>query len=41
MGLDNYLVDRIFTLIDTDNDGIAYFEDFLNYLHVIMNGDDF
>lgn len=38
MGLDNYLVDRIFNLIDEDNDGKASFEDFVKYLNVLMNG---
>ena len=38
MGLDNYLVNRIFSLIDTNGDGIATFEDFLNYLKILING---
>lgn len=38
MGLDNYLVDKIFNLIDEDKDGKASFEDFVKYLNVLMNG---
>ena len=37
MGLDNYLVDRIFNLIDNGK-GAANFDDFIRYLNVLMNG---
>ena len=38
MGLDNYIVNRIFNLIDEDNDGKVNFENFLKYLSIIING---
>lgn len=38
MGFDNYLVNRIFSLLDTNGDGIVTFEDFLNYLKILING---
>lgn len=38
MGRDNSLVERIYFLMDEKHVGIAYFEDFLRYLSVLLNG---
>jgi Ca2+-binding EF-hand superfamily protein len=38
LGLENCLVERIYILIDEDQDGKASFEDFLKYLYILING---
>jgi len=38
MGRDNSLVERIYALMDENHEGVAYFEDFLRYLSVMLNG---
>jgi Ca2+-binding EF-hand superfamily protein len=38
MGLEPFLSDRIFYLIDEDNDGAISFEDFVRYISILLNG---
>lgn len=42
LGLENasYLADRVFTIIDDDNDGYVSFEEFLNYMNILIKGDE-
>lgn len=38
MGLESFLSDRIFCLIDDDNDDSVSFEDFVRYISILLNG---
>jgi Ca2+-binding EF-hand superfamily protein len=38
MGLEPFLAERIFTLIDKNNDDIVSFEDFVHYISILLNG---
>jgi len=37
----NFLADRMFALIDADNDGVVHFIDYLKYLDVVINRDPY
>jgi len=37
----NFLADRMFALIDSDNDGVVHFIDYLKYLDVVINRDPY
>jgi hypothetical protein len=38
MGLEPFLADRIFMLIDKNADEIVSFEDFVHYISILLNG---
>lgn len=38
MGLEPFLSDRIFSLIDEDKDDAISFEDFVRYISILLNG---
>lgn len=38
MGLEPFLAERIFTLIDKNNDEIVTFDDFVHYISILLNG---
>jgi 1-phosphatidylinositol-4-phosphate 5-kinase len=42
LGLENasYLADRVFSIIDEDNDGLVSFEEFLSYMNILIKGDE-
>jgi Ca2+-binding EF-hand superfamily protein len=38
MGLEPFLSDRIFSLVDDDKDDAIGFEDFVRYISILLNG---
>jgi hypothetical protein len=38
LGIESFLSDRIFSLIDVDHDEIVTFEDFICYISILLNG---